>query len=137
MLHFSEWKLANNGVIGFPRKKIIRKLGTLFHYRRILLTVFTLAFSLFFIVHHNEEIQGQIVSQSVNNTSIIDCTALSDRTLKIETVATGFAFPTGIAFLGNNEILLLEKNTGNVFRIVNGIVSNLVVRLNVSIEDER
>jgi aldose sugar dehydrogenase len=117
----------------------MRKLETLFHYRRMfsLLTVFTLGFSFFFIVDQNEEIQGQILSQSVNNTSVTDYPALSDRNLKIETVATGFAFPTAIAFLGNNEILLLEKNTGNVFRIVNGNISNLVVRLNVSIEDER
>jgi aldose sugar dehydrogenase len=34
---------------------------------------------------------------------------VSDPNLKIESVATGFDFPTGIAFLGNNDILLLEK----------------------------
>lgn len=117
----------------------MQKLGTLFYYRRMfsLLAVLTLASSFFFIIDPNEEIQAQIQSQSVNNISVIDYPTLSDRNLKIETVAKGFAFPTGIAFLGNNEILLLEKNTGNVIRIVNGNVSNLVLRINVSIEDER
>ena len=67
----------------------------------------------------------------------MDYPSLFDNNLKIETVARGFAFPTGMAFLGNNEFLLLEKNTGNVYRITDGNVSNVVVHLNVSIEDER
>lgn len=138
MLDFSEWTLANKVEIGSEEKNI-RKLNTLFHYRRIffILAVSTLVLSFLFIIDQNEEIQGQIQSQSVNNTDVMDYPTVSDPNLKIETVATGFAFPTGIAFLGNNEILLLEKNTGKVFRIVNGNVSNLVIRLNVSIEDER
>lgn len=118
----------------------MKKLELLVHYCRPLplLTIFILCF-FFFIVDENEQILGQtqIPTRTLNESSVIDYPTLSDRNLKIETVATGFAFPTGIAFLGNNEILLLEKNTGNVFRIINGNVSNLVVRLNVSIEDER
>ena len=88
------------------------------------------------------EVNGPIpkpkpITKSANIIDTANKPSLSDPNLKIETVATGLAFPTGIAFLGHNEILLLEKNTGNVFRIVNGNVSNLVVRLNVSFEDER
>ncbi|HYY85638.1 MAG TPA: PQQ-dependent sugar dehydrogenase, partial [Nitrososphaeraceae archaeon] len=81
--------------------------------------------------------QNQIQSESVNESSVLDYPSLSDRNLKVETVAGGFTFPTGITFLRNNEILLLEKNTGNVYRIVNGTVSGIALHLNVSIEDER
>jgi aldose sugar dehydrogenase len=119
----------------------MRKLGILIHYDIIfpILTVFTLLFSSYFIFDQDEHAlgQNQIISEPINNSSDINYPSLSDHTLKIESVVTGFAFPTGITFVGNNEILLLEKNTGYVYRIVNGNVSNSVTHLNVSIEDER
>ena len=62
---------------------------------------------------------------------------VSDPNLKIESVATGFDFPTGIAFLDNNDILLLEKNTGIVYRIMDGNITNPIIHLNVSSKDER
>lgn len=40
--------------------------------------------------------------------------------LKIETVSTGLRSPTSMAFLGPNDILVLEKSKGTVQRIVNG-----------------
>jgi aldose sugar dehydrogenase len=43
------------------------------------------------------------------------------RNLKIETVSDhGLKFPTAIAFLGPNDILVLEKNSGTVERIKDG-----------------
>ena len=103
-----------------------------------LLTIIILCF-FFLILNQNEHIlgQNQIQSESVNESSVLDYPSLSDGNLKVETVAAGFTFPTGITFLRNNEILLLEKNTGNVYRIVNGTVSGIALHLNVSIEDER
>jgi glucose/arabinose dehydrogenase len=62
---------------------------------------------------------------------------VSDPNLKVESVATGFDFPTGIAFLDNNDILLLEKNTGIVYRIIDGNITSPVIHLNVSSKDER
>jgi aldose sugar dehydrogenase len=62
---------------------------------------------------------------------------VSDPNLRIESVATGFDFPTGIAFLDNNDILLLEKNTGIVYRLINGNITSSVIHLNVSSKDER
>ena len=47
--------------------------------------------------------------------------SLTDPTLKIQPIAAGFEFPTGMAFVGPNDILVIEKNTGNVIRIQNGI----------------
>jgi glucose/arabinose dehydrogenase len=43
----------------------------------------------------------------------------SDPQLKIETVAEGLDHPTSMAFLGPNDILVLEKNNGKVRRVVN------------------
>lgn len=40
--------------------------------------------------------------------------------LKIETVANGLEFPTTMAILGHNDILILEKEKGTVQRIVYG-----------------
>lgn len=47
-------------------------------------------------------------------------TILKDPHLKIETVFTGFRSPTSMAFLGPNDILVLEKSKGTIQRIVNG-----------------
>lgn len=120
---------------------IMRKLEVLIHCDIIfpILTVFTLLFSSYIILDQNEHTlgQNQILRESINNNNDFNYPSISDHNLKIETVSTGFAFPTGITFLGNNEILLLEKNTGYVYRVVNGNVSNAVIHLNVSIEDER
>lgn len=48
-------------------------------------------------------------------------TILDDR-LKVEVVTEGVESPSNIAFLGSNDILLLEKDTGKVRRIVNGVM---------------
>ena len=45
---------------------------------------------------------------------------LYDPNLKIELVASGLDFPTTMAFLGPDDFFILEKNTGNVKRFVNG-----------------
>ena len=45
---------------------------------------------------------------------------INDSHLKVEVVFKGLQFPTAIAFLGSNDILVLEKNNGTVQRIVNG-----------------
>jgi glucose/arabinose dehydrogenase len=84
--------------------------------------------------------QSQNQTQPANLTNITNAEStplLTDRNLKVESVANGFDFPTSITFLGKDDILLLEKNTGKVLRIVQGKVMDIVTRLNVSIEDER
>jgi aldose sugar dehydrogenase len=47
-----------------------------------------------------------------------------DPNLKVEPVASGIKFPTHMAFLGNNDLLILEKNDGVVKRVKNGIIQN-------------
>jgi len=46
--------------------------------------------------------------------------ALTDSNLTVRPVLTGLNFPTSFAFLGDNDMLLLEKNTGKVQHVANG-----------------
>ena len=45
---------------------------------------------------------------------------LDDPNLKIEALVKGLEVPTSMAFIGPNDILVLEKNTGTVVRIADG-----------------
>ena len=47
-----------------------------------------------------------------------------DADLKVERVTSGIKFPTHMAFLGQNDILVLEKNDGAVKRVTNGSILN-------------
>jgi glucose/arabinose dehydrogenase len=63
---------------------------------------------------------------------------LNDPDLKVETIVEGLDFPTSMAFLGPDDILALEKNTGMVKRIVNGTVSGQpIIDVNVANDVER
>ena len=63
---------------------------------------------------------------------------ISDPNLKVETVFKGDKFPSSMAFLGANDILLLQKNNGTVERIVNGTLrSKPLLHVNVATEQER
>jgi aldose sugar dehydrogenase len=58
--------------------------------------------------------------------------------LKAEVVFKGLNFPTSMAFLGPNDILVLEKNNGTVQRIVNGVMlKNSLLDVNVANKGER
>lgn len=58
--------------------------------------------------------------------------------LKVEVVAEGLSFPTTMAFLGPNDILVLEKNEGTVQRILNGTtLSDPVLDVNIANKYER
>jgi aldose sugar dehydrogenase len=45
---------------------------------------------------------------------------LNDANLNLEEISTGLDLPTGMTFVGPNDILVTEKNTGIVKRITNG-----------------
>ena len=63
--------------------------------------------------------------------------SLADSNLRIELVARSFDFPTSVDFLGNYDILILEKNTGKVYKIVNGNVTGPLIHIDVALKDER
>ncbi len=60
-----------------------------------------------------------------------------DSSLDVRTVADGLVLPTTMAFLGPNDILVLEKGTGRVRRVVNGVVGPTVLDLAVNSFSER
>lgn len=47
---------------------------------------------------------------------------VSDPGLQVEIVATGLTQPTSMAFIGNDDILVLQKASGQVRRIVGGVL---------------
>jgi aldose sugar dehydrogenase len=53
-------------------------------------------------------------------TGVLQLPKIYDFDLKIDIVFRGLDFPTSMAFLGPNDILVLEKNKGTVQRIING-----------------
>jgi aldose sugar dehydrogenase len=60
---------------------------------------------------------------------------LNDPSLKMETVADGLNHPTAMAFLSSDDILVLEKDTGTVRRIVNGEIQKQPV-LNLAVAND-
>ena len=62
---------------------------------------------------------------------------LEDPRLGVRTVVGGLVTPTSVAFLGPNDFLVLEKNTGKVQRVVNGTVAATVLDLAVNVGSER
>lgn len=63
---------------------------------------------------------------------------LFDSNLQISTVAEGLSTPTTMAFIGPGDILVLEKDTGMVKRIVNGkVLAKPALDINVANSIER
>ena len=70
--------------------------------------------------------------------SSINKPVINDPNLKVELIFKRLNVTTTMAFLGPNDILVLEKDTGNVLRIVNGALSSpALVHVNAATEDER
>ena len=63
---------------------------------------------------------------------------INDSNLKAELVFKGLKSPTSMAFLGPNDILVLEKDQGTVQRIINGnILPRPLLQVNVTTDGER
>jgi aldose sugar dehydrogenase len=63
---------------------------------------------------------------------------VNDHNLRIEVVADGLKVPTSMAFLGSDDILFLEKDSGKVRRIINGtILDQPLLDVAVESKDER
>ena len=61
--------------------------------------------------------QNKAIPQTTNTSA-----RLIDPNLKLEVYASGLSGPTNIAFLDSGEMLVLEKNTGMVKKIINGTI---------------
>ena len=63
---------------------------------------------------------------------------LNDPNLRLELVSEGLNLPSQMAFIGSNDILVLEKDNGKVKRIVNGVIlEEPVLDVNVATQYER
>src|SRR5215218_11424421 len=72
-----------------------------------------------------------------NQSLVAENITLFDPNLKIELVASGLDFPTTMAFLGQDDFLILEKN-GTVKRVTNGVVLDKpLLQVDVNVKDER
>jgi glucose/arabinose dehydrogenase len=102
---------------------------------RTLLLSFILILIFSFLSHRiyaQQEIPGVVASMGNGDP------AVRDPVLKIETVTKGLMLPTTMAFVGPDDILVLEKNKGTVQRIVNGqMLAAPLLQVNVSSEVER
>lgn len=58
-------------------------------------------------------------------------------TLGVRTVVSGLMTPTTMAFIGPNDFLVLEKNTGLVRRVTQGAIQGAVLDLAVNYNSER
>ena len=66
-----------------------------------------------------------------------DPPSLVDPNLRVRTVIENLDQPTTMAFLGPNDFFVLEKATGQVKRVVNGVVQSTVLDLAVNSGSER
>jgi aldose sugar dehydrogenase len=72
------------------------------------------------------------------NSVLAQPTVVKDPNLKVELVAQGLSSPTSMAFLGPNDILVLEKESGAVRRITNGqMLPQPLLQVPVSTTSER
>jgi aldose sugar dehydrogenase len=83
----------------------------LLHYAYLVLFL-----SIFFLLQPNLAHATNVKASIDGDGKII----IRDPTLKVEEIAVGLVRPTTMAFLGQNDILVLEKNNGTVQRVVNG-----------------
>jgi glucose/arabinose dehydrogenase len=94
-----------------------------------------------YLVFGQEDDEDGEEEQSIPDVNVSigdDTTSIGDSALIVETVVEGLEFPTTMAFLGPNDILVLEKEKGTVQRIVNGkMLPEPILDVNVGASQER
>lgn len=85
---------------------------------------------LYLLIHSSDQI---VFGQNAT----VPVPIMRDSDLEVELVAKHFNFPTAIDFLGDNDLLLSEKNTGNVYEVINGNITGPLLHIDVGIKDER
>src|SRR5262245_57284881 len=73
----------------------------------------------------------------VNSEGVEAQPTVVDPRLDVRTVVSGLSSPTTMAFLGDDDILVLEKETGKVQRVMNGTIQSTVLDLPVNFGSER
>src|SRR5262245_11193599 len=63
--------------------------------------------------------------------------AVLDPNLGVRQVVGGLVTPTSMAFIGDNDFFVLEKTSGQVKRVINGVLAGPVLDLPVNNSSER
>ena len=115
-------------------------------YLKLLLLITTFLIPIFgptveYLVFGQEEDVDAEEEQNIPDVNVDigdDTTNIRDPSLEVETVAEGLEFPTTMAFLEPDDILVLEKEKGTVQRIINGMMSSEpLLDVNVGVSQER
>lgn len=91
-----------------------------------LMAILLMAFSILFTSQTPDKVSAQSTDPSV-----------TDPNLAVRTVVSGLITPISMAFIGTNDFLVLEKNTGKVKRVTGGVVQGTVLDLGVNFASER
>jgi glucose/arabinose dehydrogenase len=78
-----------------------------------------------------------VVAAQASFGQITNMPQLVDPKLQVRAVVTNLAQPTSMAFLRHNDLLVLEKASGQVKRIINGSLDSTVLDLAVNSASER
>jgi len=82
-----------------------------------------------------------LTNNSSATTTLIQAAAVTptmlDPNLTVNTVLSGLNQPTSMAFIADNDFFVLEKTTGKVQRVVNGVLTSTVLDLAVNGASER
>ncbi len=79
-----------------------------------------------------------VLASFICSNTALAAPGIKDSNLQINTVTTGLSKPTSMAFLGPNDILVLEKDTGIVKRVKNGVILPApLLDVNVATSSER
>jgi len=82
-----------------------------------------------------------LTNNSSSTTTLIQAAAVTptmlDPNLTVNTVLSGLNQPTTMAFIGDKDFFVLEKTTGKVQRVLNGVLTSTVLDLPVNGASER
>src|SRR5215210_9276026 len=110
-------------------------------FRFIMILVAFMLISVIIVCYYSASKQVSIYAQELvysNPTVESGGPNVTDSNFAIETVATGLKIPTDMAFLSDDDILVLEKNNGTVRRVVNGtVLQDPLLDVAVATKDER
>lgn len=98
----------------------------------LIITVTVSLLSLYFIALESDT---KIYGQTGNQTRPLP--TVTDPNVKVDLVAANLDFPTSLEFIGRDDMLVLEKNTGNVYRVTNGNKTGPLIHIDVATKDER
>ena len=95
--------------------------------------------TIFFTAGIGDEQHGLFGTLKVNPSSVPPPAGptMADASLSVSTVVSSLEQPTSMVFLGPNDFLVLEKATGKVQHVVNGVIANTALDLAVNSASER